>query len=166
MKELSSIDNELFDATFRSTYPVLCMHAHQMLGDVEEARDIVQSVFISLLARETPPESNLKGYLYKAVHNRCLHAINARKRKRNSIKIMTFLSDETAFSYPGEKEEQKNLKKLMESLPPQRQKAMELVFFQQLQYKQAAGRMGISINSLKTHIKLGLSSLRKSILTR
>jgi RNA polymerase sigma-70 factor (ECF subfamily) len=62
------------------------------------------------------------------------------------------------------KEENANIRSLLKELPVQRLEAFNLVYIENKKYQQAAGEMGISINSIKTHLKLAVKTLRKRFL--
>jgi len=59
----------------------------------------------------------------------------------------------------GEAENEFN--SLLETLPPQRLQAFYLVYVDKKRYKDAADEMGITINSIKTHLKLAIKDLRR-----
>ena len=52
-----------------------------MTGSVEDAEDVLQTLFVQLLRRERPPafEQNPKAYLYRAAVNTSLNVIRSRK---------------------------------------------------------------------------------------
>src|SRR5690606_140738 len=51
----------------------------------------------------------------------------------------------------------------LQQLPKQRQVALQMVYFEKKKYQEAASLMGISINSLKTHLKIGIKNLREQV---
>lgn len=54
--------------------------AFSYMYDKEEARDIVTDCFLYLWRhRQEVEDRNIKGYLYFAVHNRCLSCLRSRK---------------------------------------------------------------------------------------
>jgi RNA polymerase sigma-70 factor (ECF subfamily) len=59
--------------------PALIRKAQRMLQSHEDARDVVQGLFVDLLERGDDP-SDLP-YLYRAVTNRCLNMIRDRKKR-------------------------------------------------------------------------------------
>ena len=61
-------------------------------------------------------------------------------------------------------EDDANIRSLLSELPLQRLEAFNLVYIENKKYQQAADEMGISINSIKTHLKLAVKTLRKRFL--
>jgi RNA polymerase sigma-70 factor (ECF subfamily) len=60
-----------FEALFEEHYVLVCRTAYGVTGRVEDAEDVVQTLFLRLLQREKSPEllKNPKGYLYRAAVN-------------------------------------------------------------------------------------------------
>jgi RNA polymerase sigma-70 factor (ECF subfamily) len=71
-----------FEQFFREHYQLVYRTAYSVTGRVEDAEDIVQSVFLRLLRRESPLDlgRNPKGYLYRAALNLALDTIRRRRR--------------------------------------------------------------------------------------
>lgn len=71
-----------FEDLFREHYGVVHGTAYGVTGRREDAEDVVQTVFLRLLRRETPPElrRNPKAYLYRAAVNESLNIIRSRRR--------------------------------------------------------------------------------------
>ncbi|MBX6381042.1 MAG: sigma-70 family RNA polymerase sigma factor [Thermoflavifilum aggregans] len=53
-----------------------------------------------------------------------------------------------------------NIKSILNEFPPQQQKVFSLIYMENKRYQEAADEMGISINSVKTHLKLALKIFR------
>jgi RNA polymerase sigma-70 factor, ECF subfamily len=71
-----------FEDIFREHYGLVHGTAYGVTGRREDAEDVVQTVFLRLLRRETPPElrRNPKAYLYRAAVNESLNIIRSRRR--------------------------------------------------------------------------------------
>jgi len=65
---------------YRRYGPALCRKCERMLGNRDDAEDIVQGLFVDLLKKGVEEES--LSYLYRAVTNRCLNLIRNRKKRR------------------------------------------------------------------------------------
>jgi RNA polymerase sigma-70 factor, ECF subfamily len=72
-----------FDEIYREHAPLVYRTAWGVLGSREDAEDVVQTVFLKLLQRESWPEirTNPGGYLYKAAVNAALDLLRARRRR-------------------------------------------------------------------------------------
>jgi RNA polymerase sigma factor (sigma-70 family) len=72
-EEFRQIFEQYYDLVYRTAYGILCRE--------EDAEDVVQSVFFSLLQAERLPDltKNPKGYFYRAAVNLSLRTIRARE---------------------------------------------------------------------------------------
>jgi RNA polymerase sigma-70 factor (ECF subfamily) len=72
-----------FEETFQEHYVLVYRTAYGITGRVEDAEDVVQTIFLRLLQRETPRDciSNPRGYLYRAAVNLSLTVVDTRRRR-------------------------------------------------------------------------------------
>ena len=78
--QTSSLD---FEAIFRQYSPLVYRTARAVIGNTEDAEDVVQAVFLKLMRRHDPPDftKNPQAYLYRAAVNMSLDVIRARRRR-------------------------------------------------------------------------------------
>jgi RNA polymerase sigma-70 factor (ECF subfamily) len=71
-----------FERLFREHHAFVYRTAYSIAGRVEDADDVVQTVFLRLLRREFPPDltKNPKAYLYRAAFNAAISVIRSRRR--------------------------------------------------------------------------------------
>ena len=72
-----------FEDLFQEHYVLTYRTAYGITGRVEDAEDVVQTIFLRLLQREKPPElvKNPRGYLYRAAVNQSLTIVQIRQRR-------------------------------------------------------------------------------------
>jgi RNA polymerase sigma-70 factor, ECF subfamily len=72
-----------FERIFREHASLVYRTAYAVMGNREDADDILQTVFLRLLRRESAPDlgSNPKGYFYRAALNLSLDTIKIRQRQ-------------------------------------------------------------------------------------
>ena len=87
-----------FDDLFQEHYVLVYRTAYGVTGRVEDAEDVVQTVFLRMLKREKPREllKNPRGYLYRAAVNLSLTILKTRRRR-----VLTEASEELAVSLPA-----------------------------------------------------------------
>lgn len=70
-QRLSSGDYKAFDYLVETYYQKLCVYAHKLTNDKENAEDIVQNVFTNVWMKHKKinPEFSIKSLLYKSVYN-------------------------------------------------------------------------------------------------
>ena len=83
--ESSVFDGEAqnFEEIYRKYSRLICRTAHSVLGNREDAEDVLQTIFLRLLRRDSPAnvKSNPKAYLYRAAVNLSLNTIRSRARE-------------------------------------------------------------------------------------
>lgn len=165
LQQLKEGQSQAYDAIFLKYYKLLCVNAYFYLHDEQDAKDLVQAFFLEMWERQIYMRLNgdIKGYLYRSVQNRCLNHI---KRKETLEKRQeAYHLPEHALCETDEDMEHTYVKldHALGRLPNQRKEALKLVYLQNKKYQDAADIMGISINSLKTHLKIGLKNLREAL---
>lgn len=157
-------DPAAFEKVFRLYYRPLHMQALLLLKDSDEAEDQVQQLFTDIWNRQlyTKVRQSIKAWLHAALRNRCLNHLiqsNIHTRLREEYAghaSAAFQLDPRAEPEPA----YQPFLALLAELPLQRYKAFSLVHLQDKKYQEAAKEMGISVNSLKTHVKLAVRYLR------
>jgi RNA polymerase sigma-70 factor (family 1) len=158
-------DIKAFDSLFLKYYKLLCANAYSLLRDEQEAKDIVQLFFVEMWEKKLfiGLEGDIKGYLYRSVQNRCLN--EQRKQLSEQKKQEMFMQSRDTYETEEQwmEREPVNLQDALLTMPVQRREALQLVYLQNKKYRDAADVMGISINYLKRHLKIGLRVLREKL---
>jgi RNA polymerase sigma factor (sigma-70 family) len=73
-----------FEEIFREHSRFVYRTAYTVTGNHQDAEDVLQSIFLKLMQRESPPdlETNPRAYLYRAAVNMSLKTIRSRQRRR------------------------------------------------------------------------------------
>lgn len=152
---------------FKSYYKLLTAQAFYLLGDEMEAEDTVQNLFIELWERRAQVNinSSLKSYLQTSIHHKCLNTMQKKKIVQRKFDEYISTLDPADADFPYEKHESETaLAKLMDTLSSQQYLAFNLVHLEDKRYKDAAAEMGVSVNSLKTHLKLAIKGLKRRLI--
>ncbi|QEC43176.1 RNA polymerase sigma factor [Pseudobacter ginsenosidimutans] len=165
LNRLKAGDMQAYELLYKKYYKLLSAEAYLILEDAMEAEDQVQTLFVELWQRQlfNAINGSVKAYLQRATHNRCLKVIRKRKSVSRHFGKYLYVVNATPETTTVEKEEADrdfNMHSLLNELPLQRSEAFHLVYIENKKYKEAADHMGISINSVKTHLKLAVRSLR------
>lgn len=169
LNELKSGNPSAYERVFKKYYKMLVAKAYFVLEDEMEAEDLVQNLFVTMWQKShfISIKTSLKSYLYGAIHNQCMMVIRDRKvadKRMNSYKDV-LAGDE--YDEEGEIEDetyQGRLDLAFQELPLQRQRAFKLVYVEDKKYKEAAEEMGLSVNSIKTHLKLAVKALKDKLI--
>ncbi|MDR2914414.1 MAG: RNA polymerase sigma-70 factor [Tannerella sp.] len=158
----------VFQYLFNTYYQPLVAYAYKIVNDHQEAEDIIQDVFLSLWINKDTfnYDQPIKPYLFKAVYNRSINYLKARKP---SIDITAsdagqLLSDEIISSHQEEslllKETSEQIKNFIETLPAQCKKIFKLSRISGLKNKEIAKTLNISKKTVESHISKALKDLR------
>lgn len=175
IKSLREGNEEVFEFLFRKYFLKLCLYAHHYVRDNKVAEEIVEEFFVYLWDNHENIhiESNLSGYFFKSVHNRCLKYLRHEKIKRNFSKegsyvftereLLEPISEQIPEAYLAAKELEHTIIDALNTLPDQCRKVFELSRYEDLSYQEIADKMNISINTVKTHMKRALSTLKDAL---
>lgn len=165
LQQLKAGQSQAYDAIFLKYYKLLCVNAYFYLHDEQEAKDLVQAFFLEMWEKKIYLRLNgdIKGYLYRAVQNRCLNYIRKQETQQKKQESYHLTADVTEEKDEEVEHTYIQLDNAIEELSNQRKEALKLVYLQDKKYQEAADIMGISINSLKTHLKIGLKNLREAL---
>ena len=152
-------------------YALLCYVANGYLKDQFLSETIVgDTIFHLWEIRETLDISvSIRSYLLRAVHNRCINYLNAEREKRE-IAFSALMPDEItddkiilSDSHPLgillERELENEIYKAIDKLPDECRRVFAKSRFEGKSYEEISGELGISINTVKYHIKNALASL-------
>ncbi len=153
-----------FEALFRLHYPFLCTTAFQVVADEDVAKDIVQDFFLWCWDKRATMRvmQDFKSYAVRAVRNACLNYL-----KKNGKTVAgdpaSLAADAAQPEDDHELEEIRNaaLWAAISRLPDQRQRIFLLSNRDGLRYQDVATQLNISVNTVKTQIKLAYQYLRK-----
>ncbi|HOW39282.1 MAG TPA: RNA polymerase sigma-70 factor [Bacteroidales bacterium] len=161
-------DKVAFESLFRSSYVSLVKYARTLLKDQDTSEEIVQDLFVRLWQeRESVRiESSFNGYLFRAVHNRCLHYIEHRKVvQRHADQKISGQTDNS--EDPAEilhyKDLQKQVAAILERLPERCGKIFCMSRFEGLKYSEIAEKLSVSIKTVEASMGRALREFRKEL---
>lgn len=160
-----------FNLIFDTFYLQLYFHCRKFILDPEEAKDLLQNVFLRLWERreEIEIEVSLKAYLFRSVKNECLNFIRS---SRPNISLSEIESDNTIqnteiLSAPDEDVESREIEKAIDSiiktLPEQCQKIFIMSRMKGMKNKEIAKCLSISVRTVDTQIYRALKTMKKGL---
>ena len=159
-------DKEAFTVVYRKYHAYLYALAVRYLKDTEMAEDAVQHVFVKLWenAKMIDVQINLKNYLFTMTKNHILNQI----RNRKEVISVYYANAQNEIPDGGEFltlleeiELSEQLYKAIENLPPQKKEVCKLKMNGNISNKEIAQRMGVSVNTVKSHYQESIKMLRK-----
>lgn len=162
--DLMSDLHDLFLETLRRYERPLIRYAHGFTGDLEDARDIVQDVFVKLSQNlATLDHERLAPWLFTV----CRHRALDHHRKHQRLVVMeTETLDQEAAADPApsdvmeKRETAAALRDLIETLPVRQREAVQLKFIAGLDYQQISAAMKTSIGNVGYLIHHGVATLK------
>lgn len=131
------------------------------MGNVEEAEDVVQEIFMKLWDKREQLETiqSVKSYLYKAVRNNCLTRIRDAKP---TTPLETVAPDQLL---PDDEQEERSemearIWKMIDELPERRRQIFLMAKRDGLNYKEIAAQTGLTVKTIENHVFRAMQSLR------
>ena len=156
-------------------YALLCHVANGYVKDQFLAETIVgDTIFHLWEIRETLEISvSIRSYLLRAVRNRCINYLNSEWEKRE-IAFSSLMPDEItddkmtiSDSHPLgtllERELEEEIYKAIDKLPNECRRVFDKSRFEGKSYEEISQELGISVNTVKYHIKNALASLQTNL---
>jgi len=152
----------------------LTKYALSILGDLEQAREVVQDTFLKLYKQE--PEKvrqKVKSWLFTVCRNHCYDLIKRNRKtsnleedeisyiassEDNPFQVISFLEGREEID-----EKIKILYSLIEELPSRQREVMRLKFQANLSYKEIAETIGISTSNVGFVMHSALKKLREDM---
>ena len=136
-----------------------------LLLDEEQAKDIVQEIFIDLWNRRDSSDiKTLQPYLISAVRFKALASLRNGKVKAHHLALVERIQfvNQTEDAINAQELNQ-SLQLALSELSPRCKEVFELSRFENLTHKQIAGRLGITPKTVEVQIHKALILLRKKL---
>lgn len=159
---MKKVDSLILEEMFLKHYQEWCLLSFSYIQDLDDSKDVVQSIFIKLLQKEfDEPVRDVKKYISTSIRNESLKKIN---KKQRTFSLKNY-SNEVP-SYENElirSEISETLFREIDALPVQNKKVFELCVLEGIKYENAAEIMGITVNTVKYHLKKTFKILRLNL---
>lgn len=178
LTRLKEGNEEAWRILFDRHYQLLCKYANHFVNDSFLAEMVVGDVFYNLwkICDTLDINTDLRSYLLKAVRNTSVNIMNSKYHRMettfselteddsNSLDYLSSLSDG---SHPMgrllEKELEEEILAAINRLPDESQKVFLLSRRDGKSYAEISAELGISVNTVKYHMKQALSTLRNEL---
>jgi len=161
-------DVKQFELLFRSSYVSLVRYARTLIKDQDTAEEIVQDLFFRLWKdkEKIKIESSLNGYLFRSVHNKCLHYIEHNKVvMRHAEKAGQGMAESP--QNPSDilhyKELQARIARILDRLPERCGRIFYMNRFEGLKYSEIAEKLSVSIKTVEANMGKALKEFRKEL---
>jgi len=175
VEQLKTGNEDAYQYIYDRHYALLCHIANGYVKDQFLAETIVgDTIFHLWEIRETLEISvSLRSYLSRAVRNRCINYLNS-EWERREISFSSLMPDEItddkmtiSDSHPLgtllERELEEEIYKAIDKLPNECRRVFDKSRFEGKSYEEISQELGISVNTVKYHIKNALASLQTNL---
>jgi RNA polymerase sigma-70 factor, ECF subfamily len=161
-------NERVFETVFRKHYQSLCNYACGILKDMDDAEEVVQSIFMKFWEQREGIEISvsLKSYLYRAVHNTCLNRLKHLKiQEVHKQYVGNFFEEnhDSATDMMDKAELENRIAHALEKLPEQCRLIFKMSRFEELKYQEIADRLGLSIKTIENQIGKALRIMRTEL---
>ena len=157
------MNSQQFKALFLPLQSAMQLLAERLLGDADQAEDIVQEAFITLWERrnQLKQSPNPQGYAMLTVRNRCLDQLRRRNRQKAYDAELRLLSDQAVTLEIEERQDNAaRVMQLLQALPPKQRRAVEMKYLEARSTEEMQRELGMSPANIYTTLSRGMQTLR------
>lgn len=177
MQRMRAGDSAAFRVVFDRNYGVLYRFACQLLHDEALAEEVTDDAILYLWQNCNRIEisHSIRAYLMQALKTHCIDRLRASDRYKtvsadaasaaDNLRFLeqVFIDDTQPMGMLLNRELEDVLNRSIEHLPKECGEVFRQSRYEQKRYEQIAKEMGISVNTVKYHIKNALALLRKDL---
>jgi RNA polymerase sigma factor (sigma-70 family) len=143
--------DDAYDAIVKRYRPKLLAHARHVLRGSDEAEDVIQDVFIRAhgALRRDDREMNLKPWLYRIAHNRCMDVL----RRPAPVPAEPSIEQPAPVDTAGEVQRRADLRQLVDDiglLPDAQRSALVIRELGGLSYEEMAAVLDTTVPAIKS----------------
>jgi RNA polymerase sigma-70 factor (ECF subfamily) len=164
---LKGNDRWVFDRVFEDYFPQVQFFATRLIGDAEEAKDIVIRAFQSMwgLKENFETLNNIKAFLYITTRNNCLNYLQYRQRqeagrKEYETRLLQAGNEKSIELRMMEAELMQLIHQKIEELPEKCKEIFKLTYFEGMKAGEIAKQLHISTSTVTTQRSIALKYLK------
>lgn len=173
IEQLKNGEEQAYKYLFDHHYVLLCKFANELVGDRFLAETIVGDIIFHLWEIRDRVEItvSIRSYLMRAVRNRCYNHLSCEREKRevflSRVEINSldpYVQEDThPLGRLLERELEGEIARSIGNLGEECRRVFKMSRFEQKKNEEIAAELGISVNTVKYHIKNALSCLRRDL---
>ena len=153
------LEQRILEQLFRQNYSEMIHLASVLLGDDEEAEDVVQDIFLRVADSDIPPKND--NYLLTAVRNACLNRIR-QMQLHDKVKGLMPIEDESDLQPIDKRLERLDdiAAYVDEQLEEPHRSIFHLRFDEDLTVSEIARRLGLNPNTAYKYLMQSIQQIR------
>lgn len=172
--EVQKGNGEAFQALVERYEQKIGRYARRFLFDGDEAKDLVQEVFIKayMNIKGFDTDRRFSPWLYRIAHNEFVNALKKKKKDRANVSLfdldvllpsVRLTAKETADSGFNRHELKKLLEGSLDRIPQKYREPLVLYYFEEMDYKEIADVLRIPVSTVGVRLQRGKMMLRKLV---
>jgi RNA polymerase sigma-70 factor (ECF subfamily) len=142
--------------------------AFRLMGNREEAEDIVQEVYVKLwgMRNELPKYKSIEALSIRITRNLCLDQLRRRKVNYDALKAEKLKQQENTNTPEGElerKEEEKIVHQMIAALPEPQRSLVHLRHLEGKEYEEIAEMVNMNVNAIRVSISRARKQMREML---
>jgi RNA polymerase sigma-70 factor, ECF subfamily len=171
-QQIKNGDENALEKVYKASYRSVVYYATEITGQSQLAEEVVQDVFLKIWQSrsELSVKGSFKAYLFQSVHNHSLNALRQQKTRKESVNLVApektwkFISDnykvvDNLIDKIFSDETEVLIEQAIKELPDQCSKVFLLSRFESMNNEEIAVKLGLSENTVKTHIYRALQKI-------
>jgi len=165
LKETPNKSRQELEQIFERHYRFVYRTAYGMTGSVEDAEDVLQTIFTRLLARPLPPglKNNPEPYLYRAAFNLSLNVLQSRRRHVLADNIEPFDRREAVNASNPDEELDRRLQDAIARLNPAAAQVVVLRYVHNYSLAEIAKLLGTTRSTVAVSLFRSRARLKKLV---
>lgn len=161
--------SQLYDRYARVLYAV----AFKSLGSVEDSEEVVLDVFAQIwriAERYDSTKGRVDTWLFAIARSRILDRLRSKQRiaktatvSQNTLEIQSPKASVDPIEDAVISERRTLVLAALQKIPQEQRQVIELAYYKGLSHSEIAAQTGLSLGTVKTRIRLGLSKLKLSL---
>ncbi|MDR0854254.1 MAG: sigma-70 family RNA polymerase sigma factor [Clostridiales Family XIII bacterium] len=165
-------DAAAFEELLRRKMPTISYHIRMIINNDSDVEDVIQEVALTMYRniRKLNDVRAVNVWLQRIITSRTMDYIRKNKKYDDKEDIDDFdnvIAEENKEFLPAEFLERDDartiIKEALNSLPPQRKRALTLYYFEDMSYKEIAEIMDLALSSVATSILRGKATIKERL---
>lgn len=169
VKDSQAKSSEAFRMIYERHSGAVLALSKRVLRNQQLAEEVTQEVFVQLWNkpdRFDPARGNLRTYLMTMAHGRSVDVVrseSSRKTREERDSIQAPVATAGVDEAVGRSLEDESVRAALSQLPEEQRKPIELAYFGGLTYREVATELRQPEGTVKSRIRIGMTSLAKSL---
>jgi RNA polymerase sigma factor (sigma-70 family) len=152
---------------FEAYAAALVLYARQWVGDRARAEDVVQEVFVRLMAQPAEPP-NVKAWLHASVRHAAIDEARSSDRRRRREETAAAIRPSSGWfdARPDDLIDAQAAEQALQDLPPRQREVVVLRLWSGMTLQEISQVTGLPISTAHDEYRRGLEAIRRAMETR